>query len=339
MIKVYDSNKNFIALLDSCRNLHTTETLDTGLKTLCFQVPCLEKYLEIIQEENYVITADAEYVIKEIKNKTNDFFTVYCSANVEDLTGKLFPIFDCFELSLKQAYEYCVSNSNWAVEYLSKDKSIATYQTKNVNAFEMINSIAEDFNQELWFDTKNKKLKIYDKMGDSLGAYYSNELRLKQLVKQSSSYDYATVLLPIGKDGLTISSVNNGSPYLENFSYTNKYIEKVWVNKEIDIPEKLKMMAEEYLNSIAVPRASYKLTVSELGKNVSLGDEVIIVDNIKRIKQKQRVVKIVRYPASPEKDMLEISNLQVDFTKMFIKNQKNTEKEIKYLKELYKSLK
>jgi hypothetical protein len=36
MIKVYDSNYKFLKLLPSCRNLYTTETLSTGLKTLCF---------------------------------------------------------------------------------------------------------------------------------------------------------------------------------------------------------------------------------------------------------------------------------------------------------------
>jgi hypothetical protein len=43
----------------------------------------------------------------------------------------------------------------------------------------MLRQIAYDYAQELWFDTKNKVLHIYDKMGQDLGAYYSNELRLK----------------------------------------------------------------------------------------------------------------------------------------------------------------
>jgi len=47
-------------------------------------------------------------------------------------------------------------------------------------------------------------------MGKDFGAYYSNELKLKNLKKQSSTYDYATVLIPIGKDGLTIMDINNG---------------------------------------------------------------------------------------------------------------------------------
>jgi hypothetical protein len=47
----------------------------------------------------------------------------------------------------------------------------------------MIMRIAEDYQQEVWFDTKNKVLKVYDKMGKDFGAYFSNELKMKSLVK------------------------------------------------------------------------------------------------------------------------------------------------------------
>jgi hypothetical protein len=83
MIKIYDSDYKFLKLLSSFRNAYTTETLSTGLKTLCFQVPCKEEFLDIIQEENYAETADYAFVIKELILEDNDFITVYCSPNIE----------------------------------------------------------------------------------------------------------------------------------------------------------------------------------------------------------------------------------------------------------------
>jgi len=47
----------------------------------------------------------------------------------------------------------------------------------------MIELLAADFEQDLWFDTKNKVLRVYDRMGSEFGAFYSNELRLKKLIK------------------------------------------------------------------------------------------------------------------------------------------------------------
>lgn len=340
MIKIYDTNHKFLMLLDSfCKDINTIDTLELGIRELCFYIPCKEEYLDIIQEENYVETADYNFIIKEINMENNSFISVRCGPNIENLQGRLFQHFDCFELNLQQAYEYCVATTGWTVEYNSKDKSIVTYQEPWKDAYTMIKTIAEDYGQELWFDTKNKVLRIYDKMGASLGAYFSNELRLKQLTKQSTSYDYATVLYPVGKDGLTITSINNGKPYLENFSFSNKYIEKVFIDEDIEVAEILKQKAEEYFDEIVVPRASYKVRLTDLGKSVSIGDTIMIVDNIKRIKQKQRVVKITRYPFAPEKDTIEISNLQPDFIHSYVKGNKKTKKEIDYLKKLYQSLK
>ena len=340
MIKIYDTNHKFLALLDSfCKDINIIDTLSLGIRELCFYVPCKDEYLDIIQEEYYVETLDYNFIIKEIDMKDNSFISVRCGPNIEHLQGRLFQYFDCFEQSLKQAYEYCLQDTGWIVEYNSNNKTIVTYQLAWKNSFEMIKSIAKNHNQEYWFDTKNKILKIYDKMGDSLGAYFSNELRLKQLSKQSTSYDYATVLYAIGKNGLTITDINNGKPYLENFSFSNKYIEKVFIDDKIEVAEILKQRAKEYLDEICIPRASYKIKLTDLNKSVSIGDTIIIVDKIKRIKQKQRVVKISRFPFAPEKDTIEISNLQPDFVNSYVKNSKEIKEQLQSLKAEIESLK
>ena len=335
MLKVYNSNQNFLTLLDAnLKDIYTVDTLETGQRTLYFKAPCLEEYLDYLVEENYVETDDYSYVIKEINIENNKYIEVYCSANIEAIKGTVFLHFDCFDKNLEQGYSYCLSGTDWTVAYHSNDRTRITYQEPNINAYEMIHRIAEDYGQEVWFDTKNKQVHIYTQIGQNLGVFYSNELRLKQLKKHSNTYDYATVLIPFGKDGLTITNVNNGLNYLENFTYTNKYIQKIWIDETIEVPEILKKEATNYLNEIAQPRASYKLLVSELGDNVSIGDEIILVDRLKKIKQTQRVLKLTRYPKAPEKSSLEISNLTSNFYDMFLKGQKRAENNIKYVRSL-----
>ena len=339
MIKIYNNNHQFLTLIDAnLTNIYTTDALDTGQRTLCFQAPCSEQFLSCLVEENYIETDDYEYVIKEIKSNNNKYFTIYCSANIEDIKGSVFLYFDCYDKNLKQGYEYCLSNTDWTVVYHSPNRTVITYQEANVNAYDMLRQIASDYAQELWFDTKNKVLHIYDKMGQDLGAYYSNELRLKQLKFQSNTYDYATVLFPFGKNGLTISNINNGKSYIENFKYSNKYLSKIWINEDIEIPEILLRDATNYLEEIAQPKVSYQLLATELGPDVTLGDSIIIVDKIKNIKTKQRVVKITRYPNQPENDTLEINNLATSFYDMFITGEKRKDKEIKYLRSVISSL-
>lgn len=91
MLKVYDANHQFLSLLtDGLEDVYTEEELETGTKMLHFSVPCLEEYLAIIREENYVRTKDYEYIIKEIELEDDDFFGVYCTANIEELDGFVF---------------------------------------------------------------------------------------------------------------------------------------------------------------------------------------------------------------------------------------------------------
>ena len=80
------------------------------------------------------------------------------------------------------------------------------------------------------------------------------------------------------------------------------------------------------------------MSVSEIGDDVGIGDTIILVDKIKQIKQTQRVVKIVRYPKAPENSKLEISNLTSNFYDLFIKGQKRTDNNIRYVRSLLKSL-
>lgn len=338
MIKVFDTNYNFLDICYTYKDIYTMESLSTGLKTLCFQAPCLEHYINLLQEEFYIETEDYNYIIKEVNYNGNDFFTVYASADVEDIGGSTFMVFDFFEGTIRSAYEYCLQNTPWIVDYHSEKITMTTYQLANTDALTMLRQIATDYRQELWFDTKNKILHVYDTMGKAYGDYYSNELKLKNLNKQSSSYNYATVLFPIGKDGITIENINNGLPFIENFNYSDKYIEKIWVNEDYDIPEKLKAAAEIYLDEIAQPKASYKLKLSDLGPNIALGDNIILIDKIKKIKQKQRVVKITRYLEAPENDTIELSNLQEDFARSFVNEQKNIRKEIAYIKSVINEL-
>lgn len=332
MIKIYDSNYEFLKLLPSCRNAYTTETLSTGTKSLCFQVPCQEEYFELIQEENYVETEDYAFVIKEIILENNDFMTVYCSPNLEELTGRIFPIFDVLDSALPQAYAHCLTLGSWKLEYHSIKMPVVTYQLPRVSGHAMIELMAEDFLQEVQFDTKHKTVYVYDKIGSDFGAFYSNELRLQKLTKQSSTYNYFTVIHPIGKDGLTIGFINNDRDYLEDFSYTNKYIEYYMIDESIEHMEILKEKAEKMLSENCMPKASYKLSLSDLGDTVAIGDTIQLIDKLKHIKQRQRVVKIIRYLKEPERSSVEISNLQVDFARDFVEQNKKMRKEIEAIK-------
>ena len=70
------------------------------------------------------------------------------------------------------------------------------------------------------FDSLNKGISVYEKYGEDRGAYFIERLNLKRLQVQSNSYDFATRLIPIGKDGLMLNI--DGKNYVENHQYSKK---------------------------------------------------------------------------------------------------------------------
>ncbi len=58
------------------------------------------------------------------------------------------------------------------------------------------------------------------------------------------STSLCTRLYPVGADNLTIESVNHGLPYVENHSYTDRVIAKIWKDERYTIPAHLKAAAQ-----------------------------------------------------------------------------------------------
>lgn len=230
-------------------------------------------------------------------------------------------------------------HSTWSIEYHSNVKNIVQYKLANKSAYEVLELIRAELGLQLLYDTKNKKVKVYTKVGKNRGFLFSNELKLKTLKRQGQSYNICTVVYPLGKDGLNIGSVNNSINFIQNYSYTNKYLPVYYIDEDIDKAQDLKMAAQSYLNQHCAPIVGYSLSISALPKEIGLGDTVILVDKNKRIRTPQRVIKITQYPFEPEKDKVEISNRIVDFSQMINHINTDYENKIAYIRENLKELK
>ena len=335
MLKIYDTEHNYVSSIDKSKDLCITSTLKDGFNTLSFKLPLTDENLALVDEEYYVETDDYSYVIKEINLRKNDFICIYCNPNLEDLKYNLVSVYDAFDINIEQAINklFTQTQCGWTLQYnstLHRDK--VEYKEEKKSALELLEQIKADYNLEYWYDTKNKILKVYDSMGGDRGTYFSNEIRLKLLNQQGNTYDYITVIYPIGKDGITIGPVNNGSNILENYQYSNKYKAIFWVQDDIEHMDQLKMAAQAYLDYYSMPIVSYNLELSALPEETQLGDNIILVDKIKRTKQRQRVVKLIKYPYTPEKDKVELSNQIVNFAETFTKFNSDYNKQIEYIK-------
>ena len=97
-----------------------------------------------------------------------------------------------------------------------------------VSSLGVIQNLCTAFMCEPVFDTISKKVSFYAERGEDKGVYFLQGLNLKKIQKSSTSYEYYTRIIPVGANGLTIESVNDGKNYLENYQYSDKVLTYIW---------------------------------------------------------------------------------------------------------------
>lgn len=334
MIKVFDNQWEYLATIDSeLKDVYMVDELKKGQRAFHFLVPVNNTNLVLYTEENYILTEDYSFVIKEVNSTNNNYIEVYCSAWLEDLKDHLHQTVDILDSNPQTALNKMLEGTDWVLNYNSQNRTLITYQKSLMNSYDVIVDICTTYLLDYWFDCGNKILYV-GTIGANKGQFYSNDLKLKSLNYNGNTYNFTTVLYPIGKDGLSIHDVNAGRDYISNFNYCAKIVERVKHYDDIDQAEVLKNLAIADLSLMANPKRAFKLVLTDIG-NVQIGDIIRVIDNIHNVKQALRIVKIVRYPFEPEKGTVEVATLQPDFSQQFVDQQKKVNKDLRYLYDSY----
>ena len=314
MLVLYDVNHNKIAPLPNAQNAKLEREL-SGEEVLSFSYPQTDSRYALIQEECYVRTDTNEYVVKEI-NEGGDYWTEFvCKINVEELKGSVFDSFEAIQQDAISAVNLALAGTGWSIGSCDVSK-VRTLKKSHTNCLDILLEVQTAFSCEMSFDAVHKKVYIYQAMGTDKGAYFIDKLNLKKLDVQKTSYDFCTRLIPLGKDGLTIASVNGGLNYIENHQYSAKVITAYWEDNRYTDAQSLLNDAVLRLSVLSKPRRAYKADVIDLAGisakysilDYALGDTITLVDAAKNVRDKQRIVKTTEYLDEPEKNQVEIAN-------------------------------
>lgn len=316
MLKYIDKNgkkKPLIEYSDLC----IEEVLDYGDKTLT----CNVSVKCSVALEDIIRTRTDEYVIKQKSGPADDgTYTVTAKLNIDELEGTPFISFDTTEKTALEAAQLALAGTGWTCECDVKKKR--TVRMTNASSWEILKKIVDTYMLEMRIDSINKTIILKEKIGSYKGAYFTDQINLISLESQANTNDFYTRIYPIGKDGLTIESVNNGSTVLENHIYSSKNKTYIWKDERYTDPQSLKEDAAEKLADMAQPYIAYSCSILDLSqnskkyKNYNIGDEVVLIDSFSKTKIKQRIKKISRYQDDPSKDTCEIANLKLTFTEM-----------------------
>lgn len=325
MLKVYDKNHNQLGWLVSYKDDVITSEIDTGDKTLSFSTigtPEVE-----IGNEYYIRTKTDEFVVKKVHPASDLTCSYECVLNLEELDGE--PV-DTFSQANKSIY-YCagkaLEGNVWSVDEDGSDIDGSVQKNMGIidtSVLGVLQAIAQVWMCEIQFDSIAKKIRFRQKIGSDKGCYLATGLNMRKLDRELDSYNFYTVIRPIGANGLTIASVNGGSTEIENHSYSDKRRVFLWKDESYTDAAVLKADAEVYLEELAHPIESLSCDVIDLAKQSSrysvfafeLGDIVTIIDPGTKVRAKHRIVKLEQHPREPWKNNCELANRKPKFTDM-----------------------
>lgn len=319
MLKIYDAAHNAIGVLMGDKNTKETFVLKDSDAELNFSYPANGRYIEYVTNENYIQTEHAEYVIKSVK-PGDSYITVSAAQNIEELESDI-ETFTSKRKQLDAAMAEVLEGTGWRVAYceIERRRSITK---QYCSRWEVVKRAKQVYKAECIVDSINKTLSFYDQYGNDKGSYFIEDLNLRKLSADLTSYDFYTQIKPIGKNGMTIGSVNDGIDILENHQYSPKNKLKIWKDERYTVPQELKEDAIYKLDELSQPYCSYSADVIDLASKYPdkykalsywIGDIITTISRKTGIKVKQRIVKLTTYMHEPEKNTCEISNTKLDF--------------------------
>lgn len=165
---------------------------------------------------------------------------------------------------------------------LSDVETVNSFRCVRKSLFEAINTVLERWGGHLVRD--NNSIQIRDSIGSDNGVTIQYGKNLKDI---SVSYDWSNVctkLLPVGKDGFTISyiysEIQYDIPYTRTVSFEQDINREDYESDEqyeAALTEDLTAQAERYLNTSQYPAVTYTLNAN-LDKITDVGDIVRVYD-------------------------------------------------------------
>lgn len=322
MLKILDRNKVPVKGLKKYDDLCIESVLELDDRTLSFSA-LYRNIRNAVVNEGYIETRTDRYVVKEIEKNTEGTAKVVAQLDLESLEGKVFREFRSEEQTIKSALQLAFAGTGWAIGVCEVNKK-RTLSMSNVSALDVLKQALKTYRAEIKVNSKFQIISIYNAIGSDKGSYFANQLNLKSLTVQSTSYDFYTEIEPYGKDGLTIEAVNSGKTYLENHQYSSKVKRCIWKDERYTVPESLKEDAEAKLADMSKPYVSYSADVIDLAKcsekyrilEYGIGDIITLIDDITDTREKQRIVGMKIYPDAPEKNSCTLANKVLTFDEL-----------------------
>lgn len=207
-------------------------------------------------------------------------------------------------------------------------------ETEKLSAMGNVVEIQKIWGGYLKFNSKLRTVSLVTNPGQKKPVRIECGKNLRS-IKREVQPPTANRLIVYGSDGLNIESVNNGKPYVENFTYARQQLglgssdpvpvwaikEAIYENGDIDDATELKADGEKKVAETSVPKVKYSIKFADLrnkqgytGEIFDFGDTVTLNDKDFKVEDVDQLVIADDYdPFNREDAELEIGDpLEID---------------------------
>lgn len=315
ILRTYDKHNGWSQPLSlNDKEMITTEELDLGYKTLKIFLPFTTN---ILKEEQQIEVENYRYIVKEIEIQRIDYYTVYCKPYFGNLISKHILDLNGINLSLEDCLKIVFEDTSWQYSIEQEVIGLRSVNFSNITALDALRELKSLFQFDYFFDTKEQILHIWKSRPSKSFNLAIDNSNLRFCQCQSNTYDLVTRLIPIGKNNVTVNSLNDGKLWVEDYSYTDEIIVGYWINQDIDSIDDLLAVAKEKIKSLSQPHISYQIKLVALSNLVGVGDKITISDKIRGINREGQVQKVVRYHRRYDKSYINVGDSLVSFDTIY----------------------
>lgn len=314
---VLDSNGAWEAVLENAYDIIVTGEIN-GEDTLSFKIPYRDSKRAYIDSEKKIQIVDDIYKVRTVTDSKDtdgsSVTEVYAEAEFYDLTFSVRKEERTFEAEYPEtAMAYALSGTEWAVGTVNV-RTKRTWTSSEKNALSILRNVADLHGGDLVFDCANRLVHLLTVNGKDSGALFAYRKNMKSIQRVVDTRSLVTSLYAVGADGLTFADINNGKPYVEDFSYTNEIRISTLDCSSFTNPYQMKEYTEMRLAQYAKPTISYVLNAMDLSvltgyehEAWELGDYVRVEDKELGISVTTRIVRREYNLQEPWNTVLELS--------------------------------
>ena len=312
---------------------------ENGLDELSFTLARTDPAYQYLTEQAKILesTERQRFVVRQISVSRNSV-RVTCQLDLEDWQKDIFlNTSDLSKDGFSHEYyeanmlQYVLDNSA-GLSGWTKTAAITTAKKRAISMagptpLDVIEQMAKTFRCAFAFDTIEKKVRIFYPSERPLTTAYAIETvnLMEAPAYKGDSSDLFTRLYPVGKDGLSIASVNGGVIYVQDTTYTGgKVISRIWKDDRYEDAESLKADAIERLREGCVPVRSWQLSVADLyrhnpeafpGLELKMFDKIRLKDIVRNESYDVQIREMKVFPYYPDKTVLTVATTTVTVQK------------------------